>query len=387
MKIYEDLSKNLSDFIKVSVKVNQGNPNYIRPWDHDIRAVFDADKNKLLKKGKVRRWLVKNDSGELIGRIAAFVNPRYKNIGDKYKMGGVGFFDSIDDQEVANLLFDTAKEWLSEQGMEAMDGPINFGDRDRWWGLLVEGFHAPPYALNYNPPYYQKLFESYGFQNFYNQICWKMALSDNAQLTKKFYDAHKRLSEDPEFSARHYEKSELKKFAQDFCDVYNGAWASHKGNKSMALAQAVMMFEKMESIIDGKIVWFAYHKGKPVAMWLNIPDINQMVRHLNGKFHLLAKIHFMILKWRKVCTGIVGVVFGVVPEHQGKGVDYYMIVEGEKEIKTNTPYRELELQWQGDFNPKMLNISKNLDAKKARTLVTYRYIFDRDALFERHPVL
>jgi len=387
VKIYEDLSKNLSDFIKVSVKVNQGNPNYIRPWDHDIRAVFDADKNKLLKKGKVRRWLVKNDSGELIGRIAAFVNPRYKNIGDKYKMGGVGFFDSIDDQEVANLLFDTAKEWLSEQGMEAMDGPINFGDRDRWWGLLVEGFHAPPYALNYNPPYYQKLFESYGFQNFYNQICWKMALSDNAQLTKKFYDAHKRLSEDPEFSARHYEKSELKKFAQDFCDVYNGAWASHKGNKSMALAQAVMMFEKMESIIDGKIVWFAYHKGKPVAMWLNIPDINQMVRHLNGKFHLLAKIHFMILKWRKVCTGIVGVVFGVVPEHQGKGVDYYMIVEGEKEIKTNTPYRELELQWQGDFNPKMLNISKNLDAKKARTLVTYRYIFDRDALFERHPVL
>ncbi|MEP5612439.1 MAG: hypothetical protein ABJP45_09335 [Cyclobacteriaceae bacterium] len=387
MKIYEDLSKNLSDFIKVNVKVNQGNPNYIRPWDHDIKAVFDSDKNKLLKKGKVRRWLVKNDSGELIGRIAAFVNPRYKNIGDRYKMGGVGFFDSTDDQEVANLLFDTAKEWLSEYGMEAMDGPINFGDRDRWWGLLVEGFHAPPYALNYNPPYYQKLFESYGFKNFYNQICWKMVLSDDAQLSDKFYTAHKRFADNPEFSARHYEKSELTKFAQDFCDVYNGAWASHKGNKSMALAQAEMMFKKMAPIIDGRIVWFAYHKGKPVAMWINIPDINQMVKHLNGKFNLKAKIHFMILKWRKVCNGIVGVVFGVIPEHQGTGIDYYMIVEGEKEIKTNTPYRELELQWQGDFNPKILNISKNLDAEKARTLVTYRYIFDRDAPFERHPIL
>ncbi len=387
MKIYQDVSPNLSDFLKVNVKINNGNPNYIRPLDQDIRSVFDLKKNRFLKKGKACRWLLKDDSGELIGRIAAFVNPRYKNMGDKFKTGGIGFFDCIDDQEAANLLFDTGKKWLEEQGMEAMDGPINFGERDRWWGLLIEGFHAPPYGLNYNPPYYQKLFETYGFKNFYNQICWKMALSDDAQLSEKFYAAHERFEKDPDFSAQHYNKKQLKKFAQDFCDVYNGAWASHKGNKSMALAQVVKMFKKMGPIVDEKIIWFAYYKGKPIAMWLNIPDINQMVRFLNGKFHLLAKIHFMILKWRKICRGMVGVVFGVVPEHQGTGVDYYMIVEGEKEIKTNTKYRELELQWQGDFNPKMLNISKNLEAEKARTLVTYRYLFDREAEFERHPIL
>ena len=387
MKIYQDESPNLSDFLKVNVKINKGNPNYIRPLDQDVRSVFDLKKNRFLKKGKACRWLLKDDSGELIGRIAAFVNPRYKNMGDKYKTGGIGFFDCIDDQEAANLLFDTGKKWLEEQGMEAMDGPINFGERDRWWGLLVEGFHAPPYGLNYNPPYYQKLFETYGFKNFYNQICWKMALSEDAQLSEKFYAAHERFEKDPDFTAQHYNKKQLKKFAQDFCDVYNGAWASHKGNKSMAVAQAVKMFKKMGPIVDGRIVWFAYHKGKPIAMWLNIPDINQMIRHLNGKFHLLAKIHFMILKWRKICRGMVGVVFGVVPEHQGTGVDYYMIVEGEKEIKTNTKYRELELQWQGDFNPKMLNISKNLEAEKARTLITYRYLFDQDAEFERHPIL
>ena len=79
--------------------------------------------------------------------------------GDEFKVGGIGFFDSPNSQEYANLLFDSARKWLAEKGVEAMDGPINFGERNTWWGLLVEGFHAPLYGMNYNPPYYQTLFE------------------------------------------------------------------------------------------------------------------------------------------------------------------------------------------------------------------------------------
>ena len=147
------------------------------------------------------------------------------------------------------------------------------------------------------------------------------------------------------------------------------------------------MFKSIKPIIDEKIVWFAYHNDRPVAMWLNIPDINQMIKHLNGQFHLIAKIRFMLMKMRRSCTKMVGLVFGIIPEYQGSGIDYFMIVEGEKEIKRSTNYRELELQWQGDFNPKMLNISKNLGAENARTLSTYRYVFDRSEPFERHPIL
>jgi hypothetical protein len=83
----------------------------------------------------------------------------------------------------------------------------------------------------------------------------------------------------------------------------------------------------------------------------------------------------------------VGLVFGIVPEFQGKGIDYYMIVEAEKEIKKSTSYKTLELFWQGDFNPKILNISKNLGGKQSRRLITYRYLFDRTRKFERHPIL
>jgi hypothetical protein len=88
-----------------------------------------------------------------------------------------------------------------------------------------------------------------------------------------------------------------------------------------------------------------------------------------------------------VCNKFTGIVFGIIPEFQGKGIDYYMIVEGAKVIQQKKQYHELELQWQGDFNPKMLNISKNLGATKSRLLCTYRYLFDRSKEFKRHPIL
>jgi hypothetical protein len=87
----------------------------------------------------------------LIGRIAAFVNKRYKNKGDDVPVGGMGFFDCINNQEAADMLLDVARHWLGQRGMEAMDGPINFGERDKWWGLLVEGFHEPLWSMNFNP--------------------------------------------------------------------------------------------------------------------------------------------------------------------------------------------------------------------------------------------
>ena len=112
-----------SDFIKANVQINKGNTNYIRPLDKDVEEVFDEKKNKTFRHGKCIRWILKNAEGKLVGRIAAFTNKKYKNKGDDLPVGGIGFFDCINDQQAANLLFDTAKQWLTEQGMEAMDGP------------------------------------------------------------------------------------------------------------------------------------------------------------------------------------------------------------------------------------------------------------------------
>ena len=137
------------EFLEVAVIIYKNDPNFIRPLDKDVNDVFDRKKNKAFRVGECVRWLLKDDD-ILIGRIAAFVNKKYKNKGDDQPTGGIGFFECINNQEAADMLFDVAKSWLMQRGMEAMDGPINFGERDRWWGLVTEGFKPPIYLMNYN---------------------------------------------------------------------------------------------------------------------------------------------------------------------------------------------------------------------------------------------
>ncbi|HMP99947.1 MAG TPA: hypothetical protein PKC24_09215 [Cyclobacteriaceae bacterium] len=376
------------DFIKVNVICNAGNSDWIQPLDKDIHEVFDQSKNKAFRHGEVVRWLLRDEESKLIGRIAAFVNKKYTNKGDEFPVGGIGFFECINNQQAANLLFDTAKAWLQERKVEAMDGPINFGERDKWWGLLVKGFHAPLYGMNYNPPYYQALFENYGFQTFYNQICWELPVAgESTQLQKKFYEAHARYAGNPDFKAVHVRKNQSEKFAHDFCTVYNKAWAKHAGNKEMSNEQALKIFKAMKPVMDENLGWFVYYKEAPIAMWINLPDLNQIFKFMQGKFGLLQKLKFLYYQKRGVCDRIVGLVYGIVPEFQSTGVDYFMIVEAEKVIKKKTRYKSVELLWQGDFNPKILNISRSLGAEQSRTLVTYRYIFDRSKPFKRHPMI
>ena len=375
------------EFLLVNVAINRSNPNYIRPLDKDIDDVFDPKKNKAFRFGTAIRWILKDADGGYAGRIAAFTNKKYKNKGDEVPVGGIGFFDCIDNQPAADMLFDVAKHWLMQQGMEAMDGPINFGERDRWWGLVVEGFQEPMYCMNYNPPYYQKLFETYGFRTFFNQICFGM--DPKKKLKNKVWERHAQYADNPAFSARYIDKKKVEKFAADFTTVYNKAWAGHGGLKELRKEQAVLMFRKMKPVMDEKLVWFVYHNTDPIAIFINLPDLNQWFKYLDGKFDLLHKLKFLWVKRTKPCKKFTGLVFGVVPEFQGKGIDAYMIAETAKVVQSPAvSYTEYEMQWIGDFNPKMINVAESLgDAHPTRKLTTYRYLFDRTRAFKRHPIL
>lgn len=374
-------------FLKVPLILYANDANWIRPLDKDIKDVFDEKKNKAFRFGKTYRWILKNEEGELIGRIAAFINKKYKNKDDEFPVGGMGFFECINNQDAADLLFDNAKHWLINEGMEAMDGPINFGERDRWWGLLTEGYNEPLYCMNYNFPYYKNLFETYGFQTFYKQIC--IGMHPKNPLQQKIWERHDLLAADPNFSARYMKKNELEKGAMDFTEVYNKAWAGHGGLKQMSKEQVMLMFKKMKPVMDERIIWFAYYKEMPIAIFINLPDLNQWFKHLNGKFSLLHKLYFLWLKKFKLNKKFVGVVFGIIPEFQGQGVDSFIVAESAKLLQTDkVPYTEYEIQWIGDFNPKMINIAQNLgDVFNSRELTTYRYQFDRTRPFKRHPIL
>lgn len=373
------------DFLLFNPSLYKSDPNYIQPLNKDILEVFDPAKNKFFQDGKICRWILKDGNQIVIGRIAAFTYQKYKNKGDNQPVGCLGFFDCIDNQEAANLLFDTAKNWLKVRGMEAMDGPVNFGERDKWWGLLVEGFDPPLYGMNYNFPYYKRLFENYGFQVFYYQNCYKRKVK--GELEERFYKGHQKIAAREGFSARMFQKSKLEVFAADFVKVYNSAWANHDGNKEMTIESAIKLFTKMKPVIDEKIVWFVYYKDEPVAFYINIPDLNQVFKSFKGSFGWIEKLRFLAFQQFSGFNKMVGIIFGVSPRFQGLGVDYYMVVEAAKVIQSDGGYHDTELQWIGDWNPKMNNVAKHLGFNVGRRLATYRFLFDREAPFERHPFL
>ncbi len=380
-------SKSARLFIEVPLVIYKNNANWIRPLDKDINDIFDKKNNKAYRFGKTIRWILKDEQGELIGRIAAFVNTKYKNKGDEFAVGGIGFFECINNQDAADLLFDNARHWLIKENVEAMDGPINFGERDRWWGLLTEGFSQPLYGMNYNPIYYKDLFETYGFQPFYQQYCFGMLPKE--PLNDKIWEKHDSIAANPDYSARHLEKKHLEKYADDFTEVYNKAWAGHGGLKQLSKEQVLMMFKKMKPVMDPRAIWFAYYQGNPIAMFINLPDLNQWFKYLNGKFGLLYKLYFLWLKTFKINRKLTGLVFGIIPEFQSKGINAYIIAETSTMLlKKELPYTNYEMQWIGDFNPKMLNMAKNVgEVFNSRQLTTYRYQFDRTKPFKRHPIV
>ncbi len=384
-------------FLRVNNIINKDNPAYIFPLEKDVNEVFDKNKNKSFRFGEAARWILRDEKGNLIGRIAVFVNKKYKNKGDDGPVGGIGFFDCINDQAAADMLFDVAKHWLLQRGMEAMDGPINFGERDRWWGLVVKGNNIPPmYCMNFNPSYYQQLLENYGFKNYYNQICF--ARKTNEMLPKKFYDRHAECARDPNFSSAYMKKDQLDKFAKDFTIVYNKAWAGHGGLKQMDEKVVRKMFQTMKPVMDERVNWFIYYKGEPIGTWINLPDLNQWFKYLNGKFTLLHKLKFLWAKRTKKNKKFVGLVFGIVPEFQGMGADSYLIIEGctvmqqlkivDGQYLIGKPlYEDYEMQWIGEFNPKMVNVAEAIANDRSRILTTYRYLFDRTKEFKAHPIL
>ena len=385
MNIVEVKSKkDKKDFIEVACSIYKNKKNWIRPLDKDIDSVFDPKKNKAFRKGDVKRWVLK-DNDKVIGRIAAFYSKKIDN--EKLKVGGCGFFECIDNQKASTKLFDTAKNWLEEKGYNSMDGPINFGERDKWWGCLVEGFDIDPnYQQNYGKDYYQVLFENYGFKILFKQFTFFKKIK--TPLSEKLKYKAERALKNKDYSFRMLEKKNIDNYILDFMKIYNEAWAKYPGVSALKLAQARSIFNQLKPILDEKILWFAYEKDEPIGFFICIPEMNQIFKYVNGKIDLIGKIKtYYHLKIKKSCKKIIGLVFGIVPRHQGKGVDGALIMASSNTIQKELAYTDMELNWIPDFNKAMIKVATQVQAtdevKPAKVHHTYRYNFDRSIPVER----
>ena len=377
------------EFLDLPKMIYKDNPNWVCPFDSSIKSVFDPAKNKLFNDGEAIRWVAHNEAGECVGRIAAFYDKTHA-YGYEQPTGGCGFFEAIDDQELANTLFDAARDWLKERGMEAMDGPINFGSRDAWWGLLVEGYEFQPLFENpYHPPYYKELFENYGFQNYFNQNTYVWNAYD--EVNEVVYDRVKRLMSTPGYRFAPIGDEDLYSAVEKFRTIYNKAWTLFTGVKPMSSEEARQMADTMRPIVDRNLIWFSYFNDEPIGFFIMVPDLNRLIGKYNGKFGIVNKLRMMWdLKVRKKCDRIFAIVFGITPEFQGKGVESgFMQAMLEGYIRTDkNQYRTIEFAWIGDFNPVMNRmVERYICARKHKMHTTYRYLFDRTKEFTRCPRL
>lgn len=386
-KIIEVNSKRtISEFLKLPVFINKNDKNYIRPLDEDIEKIFDPKKNKRFHNGDAIRWILVDSNNKTVGRIAAFYDDKTANKNEQ-PTGGVGFFECINDINASKVLFEKAKDWLISNGMEAMDGPINFGSREHFWGCLSEGFYEPIYNMPYNPDYYNSLFEKYGFKNYFNQYTYHLPLVVG-NLDPIIKEKADKIKKDPNIKFGFHDKNNPLKSAHNFMTVFNKAWAKFEGVKPVTEKQAKALFKSMKQIIDPRLIIFAFNKGEPIAFFIMIPDLYQITRKFNGNFNIINKLRLLYdLKVRKVCTRAVGLIFGVVPEFQGKGVAEGMIIFFEDEVGTGVRYTDLEMNWIGDFNPKMMKLVQQLGSSIRKTHITYRYIFDRKKPTARAKVI
>ncbi len=370
-------------FIQLPFAIYNNDPNWIAPLKQDVEKVFDPKKNKYFEHGECVRWILE-DGEKVVGRIAAFINHRTADT-EEQPTGGCGFFECINHQASANLLFDTAKNWLQQKGMEAMDGPVNFGERNAWWGLLVEGFTPPTYQMNYNPTYYRQLFETYGFKDYFQQYSYSIQIND--ERPDRYKAIIERLRKNPDYSFKHIEKNKLKKYAEDFRTIYNKTWKFLPNFKEMSEEQAQKLILSFKPVMIDYLAWFAYYRNEPIAMFIMLPELNGWFRYLNGNLNLWGMLKFLWLKMFDTSNRkVFGIIFGVVPEYQKKGIESAIVMAADDVVRPKNRWDEIELVWVGDFNTRMIRTCEILGAKLAKRHITYRKLFDETKEFKRHPV-
>lgn len=385
MKLIEVSDKRIAKrFLDVVATVYQSDNIYVRPLDESIESIFDPEKNVFFSHGEATRWILEDNEGKLIGRVAAFIN-RKKAFNFEQPTGGMGFFECIDDEGAAMLLFNTCRNWLEARGMKAMDGPVNFGENDNFWGLLVDGFTHPSYGMNYNPPYYRKFFEDYGFAFYFEQI------TNHLDMTKTFPERFWKIADwvlaKPGFTFQHFNWSAADKFLNDVKEVYDEGWQFHENFTPLETKDLEKTMKDAKSILIEEFIWFAYYDRKPIAFFVMFPDANQILKHFNGKMNLWNKLRFIYYKKVQPFTRSRITVMGVVPKYQRTGVESGIFWHMNKEMKARPNYKEVELSWVGDFNPKMRQLHESVGAVFAKRHITYRKLFETGTETQRSSII
>jgi hypothetical protein len=371
-------------FCDVARMIYADDPNWVCPLDIELAQLFSPKHNTYYNHGEAIRWVLVNDNGELLGRIAAFIN-RNKALTFEQPTGGIGFFESVNNTAIAHQLFNKAKTWLAERGMEAMDGPINFGENDRYWGLLVANYSQPMVGTNYHPPYYKELFESFGFFPYFEQRTQVTTLD---KIPERIHAIAERVVQRNNIQFRTAERNNLYQYGLDFMTIYNEAWQEHPNFTPLALAQVEQMVKELKFVLIPKMASFAYVDNEPAGFIIALPDLNQIIKPFRGRPSVWQLLQFL---WRKRDDyrwyrekGILNqgraIIIGVRPKYRKMGLESAMVTVPMRPVM-EMGINRFEIGWVGDFNPIMRSVQEAFAVEDAMKIhLTYRYLFNEDAV-------
>ncbi len=389
MQVIEVITRqDKKEFINFPKVLYKDDPYWVCQLDTELESVFDQSKNPTFRHGEASRWILRDGDNKTIGRIAAFID-QVRSAANDQPTGGIGYFEVIEKREAAFALFNVAKEWLIARGMEAVDGPINFGENDNNWGLLVEGYIQQGFGMPYNKKYYRTYFEDYGFKNYFEQYSYHREVRNgNGEITRfpeRIMKIAEWLSKRQGYSFHHFELRNQDKYIRDIVEIYNSTWSVFKEDFTpLDPAFLKQSLKKAKVIIDQELIWFAYFNDKPISFFILFPDLNQILRYFDGNMNIWNMIRFGYYKFSHKMTRMRAVVGGVHPTYQNSGVESAIFLQLYEVFKKKPWFRELELSWVGDYNPKMIAIYEALGARKAKMHITYRYLINNNIPFKRY---
>lgn len=316
-------------FIKFQWVPYRNNPVWVPPLLMDRRKLMDRKKNPFYRHAQAEFFLAERD-GTVVGRIAAIVNDNH-NKEHKENIGFFGFFECIEDQEVAFALFDAAKKWLTAKGVDAMRGPASPSVNDEY-GMLVEGFdRSPAILMSYNPAYYPVFAEAYGFAKAKDLYSWYLRGED--VFTERFV----RISE----AARQrqglvFRSLNMKDFANDVAkihEMYTRGWLSNWGEVPLTDEEFNYMAGDLKAIANPELVVLAEVKGKTVGFGMSLPDYNEILRGNRHGWLIPGILRILLFKKRIKYARVV--MLGVLPEYMNSGIGGILFYETARRITTN----------------------------------------------------
>ncbi len=304
-------------FHKVLGVIYRDDANFVYPLEKEIENTFNPAHNGLLKNGAACVYVLLDEKGNPAGRATAFVDAA-RNEGVEHPIGGIGFFECVNNDTYAKALFEYGEAFLRQHGVHLADAPVNFGERDRYWGLLVKGFDPPMYQENYHKPYYEQFFIDNGYIPFEQVLTFK---GDTSQIPfERMSGIAKRLRERSDVEVRGLDFNNLEGFAKDFCEVYNASFGNFAHFKPLEPDRVVQFMKEAKPIADPGLAGIAYWEGKPAALIALYPDINPFIRHAKGKLNWRTIPVFLFKNKMAKTKNAKGMGFGIHPDYQSKGL-------------------------------------------------------------------